>query len=166
MGTKAVYMRCLNPACGGYRVSDTTRRVNKKTGKSAWNPLVSSCLATVLIFAVSFGVGYIITVVLLGIPSTSTNYETSSNIATGVFLIGSAVAFLWLLGRYTNLPMLHHYTCALCGFQWTWREDEPKPTEPTYHPTGVAQAGAQLNDQIATAMAYEEQRRREQERRR
>lgn len=128
MGTKDVYMRCLNPACSGYRVTDTTRRANKKTGKPPWNPLASGCLATVLIFAASFGIGFLITSSSLGYSSSSAGYETGSKIATGVFLIGSAIAFFWLLVRYSNLPVLHHYTCALCEFQWTWSEGEPKPT--------------------------------------
>jgi hypothetical protein len=164
MATKAVYKRCLNPACGSYRVTDTTQRVNPKTGKGVWNPFASGCLTSLGLLVLAILIGALL------VPSFTSAYgpagsQDAANVVTVVWAVVTVIAFLAVFTRYRNMVQLHQYECSLCGFKWIWMEGDPEPTEPVYHPTGVAQAGADLNNRMATAIAYEEQRRREQERR-
>ncbi len=165
MPTKSVYERCLNPACGGYRVMDTPTRFNPKSGKPAWNPWVSGCLASVALLLLLSVLGAVIVQALVslfnGSPADLT--PSVSNVIAVIWLVAAAVIVTIIAVRYRRLPQEHHYRCSLCGFRWTWSEGTPPPSEPTYRPTGVTQAGADLNaQQAAAAAAYEQQRRRVQ----
>jgi hypothetical protein len=84
-------------------------------------------------------------------------------------LAALVVGVLWLenrrwkhVGLYSGV--LHHYWCGLCGYRWRRVEGRPEPEQPTGRTnTDLIQRGARHLGEAARA--YEEQRRRERERR-
>jgi hypothetical protein len=88
---------------------------------------------------------------------------TALGIATGVAIVIFLVWSIKVNGlRATWWPRrvrLHFYNCYLCGFKWTWREDQPRPeaNQPA-NPDLIARGEQNLRN-AAAAAAWEQQRR-------
>jgi hypothetical protein len=70
-------------------------------------------------------------------------------------LVGSILALRWLNGQYHEVAKEYSYKCHLCGYEWMWRSDKPKPRV-TVRPDLIVKGAQKL----------EEEREREEERRR
>ena len=79
-------------------------------------------------------------------------------VATGVLLVVAVVGLILQLSRlhkqqYHEVPKEYSYKCHLCGYQWTWRTDEPKPRV-TVRPDLIVRGEQKLEEE------REEERRR------
>ncbi len=165
MSSKFVQVRCLNDACGGYSTKDTTVHFNLRRHRPAWNPFGLGCLASVLLLFVSaWPLAPLLAFLIAGPPTnggawTATVQQEAIDMALVVWVVVSLMLLLWFTGRYNHFPELHQYECTLCGKKWNWLEGTPKPQEPEYRPTGVAQRGLERNQQAAAAYEFERRKR-------
>lgn len=138
-------MQVQCPNCGGYKVSEEKRTVvatekrNVDSSSSARMKLLQIGIAVFLLIA--FG----------AFLQGNTLYACLAGLIAILFVLVA-----WLLfrnGVKQDVPTIVRYEfyCELCGYRWTWRNDEPYPLI-KINPTLIQQGEQKL-----------EQQRREQE---
>ena len=150
-------LRCLNPQCGEYQVSNEVKKVN---------PVGLRFLLDhpeMWIFVVLLPICWAIAVVI-AVQNNSNGIVDPTWFIVWWCLGAAAWAALPIYAAARHIPLvakkvrLHSYRCQTCGYQWTWREDQPTPQEPgAYNPSGLLRSGAeQLDRQNAAGANYEE----------
>lgn len=146
-------LRCLNPACGGYKISDTATRINTRTGRKFVGPG-------------AYGLAWaIIALIVVGLLAA---IMAPGNSNDGIpMLIAAVIGYIFGYTYHPHVGIGHHeYRRLICGYKWEWREDQPLPAQPTYAPSGVLQQGAKRLEweQQQAAAYYHERQRRQRER--
>jgi hypothetical protein len=108
------------PNCGGYKVNEDVIGIDSKTGKSF--PVLGYCGFVVLLMVIYVMVGALWLAVYGNKPTTS------SCLMSTVFIL----LFFWGTYKFNKREKrawnLYKYECKLCGYQWEWREGQPRPT--------------------------------------
>lgn len=111
------------PNCGGYKVRvDDVQSSGQWEGTGKAIPLKKTgCL-------------FSFTLILFGLFFVYLSLGENPNwvlMAIGAILIGGGLYVFNLLriarGDYVEQAKKYSYHCYLCGYQWTWRTDEPLP---------------------------------------
>ena len=114
------------PNCGGYKVSTETKTIGRKSGNE-----LPGCGGFFLLFLLSAG-GWLGLVMFI---NAMNNPFLNNAFVMGFFGIAAlggpifTVLFIWALLIYLKVEKIekYYYTCLLCGYKWSRREDEPLP---------------------------------------
>ncbi len=139
------------PNCGGYKLhteKQITIATEKQQIKYNWFVKLSNL--------VTVG-GLILFLVYVAIPP-STQTQTAGNNYIGYSLVFGAIAlglavylFNLLTDRITKtVPSVIKYNlyCELCGYRWTWQNDQPYPTV-NVNPALIQQGEQRLQEEAA-----------------
>jgi rubredoxin len=61
-------------------------------------------------------------------------------------LVGSILGLRWLNGQYHEVAKEYSYKCHLCGYEWMWRSDKPKPRV-TVRPDLIVKGAQKLEEE-------------------
>lgn len=107
------------PNCGGYKIDQSTNRIDPKTGQKVPSAIL----------------GPIVLILLLGAVAMCVGVATDGGPATGVAIVLMLAigfgAMIWFSMRKSQAEarayVLHSYYCNICGNRWNLREGESWP---------------------------------------
>jgi rubredoxin len=140
------------PNCGGYKTKVTNvRSIGDFEGVlSKKLPQPIGCLAFLVGLGLALGWQWWFCSALL-------SGDILMPLIAGVsLLVGSILALRWLSSKYHEVAKEYSYECHLCGYQWTWRTDEPK-SRVTVRPDLIVRGEQKLEEE------ERERRRRDEE---
>ncbi len=106
------------PNCGGYKVSQNIDRIDPATGNMVGS---GGCGIAVLFSILGFA---------LAIYGTMSGNSVIGFSGTALMVLVGFPLIVWLeikKGQSQKRAYnLYNYQCNLCGYQWSWREGQPK----------------------------------------
>jgi hypothetical protein len=147
------------PSCGGYKVDGKVFRIDPSTGK----PPISLGCGFIFQMILLWTFLLMVEVVLMTIIFPGDHQNTSGTI---MGLVAYVLPFVVIIPFYRRQSVkineakkraynLYDYRCNLCGYNWQWREGQPRP-KVKVKPGLIAKGEQRLEEE-------EEQRRKQQQ---